>query len=292
MGALEAGGTKMVCSIGNENGKILRRESFPTARPEETMPKLIGFFEGQGIEALGIGGFGPLDLNPASSTFGYITTTPKLAWRNYPIMPELRDALGVPAAIDTDVNVAALAEYQLGAARSLGTCLYVTVGTGIGGGVVAEGHLQHGLVHPEWGHIPLRPHPDDPLPRGNCPYHDGCLEGLAAGPSFEARWGVSAKDLPEGHVGWQIEAYYLAQLCCTALYTISAEKIILGGGVMNKEFLFPLVREQTLAMLGGYIADDRVLGHIDWIIVPPGLGANSGVTGALLLAARAAGARS
>lgn len=289
LGALEAGGTKMVCSIGDEQGKLFERESFPTTTPEETLPLLIDFYRGKGIEALGIGTFGPIDLNPASPTYGYLTTTPKPGWQNCPIMPRMRDELGVPAAIDTDVNAAALAEFRMGAAKGLGTCLYVTVGTGIGGGVIAEGTLQHGLVHPEWGHILLRQHPEDPLPGGVCPYHDGCLEGLASGPSFDRRWGMSAKVLPQDHIGWQIEAYYLAQLCVTALVTLSAECIVLGGGVMQKEFLFPMIRKQTLALLGGYIAHDRVLNHIDEIIVPPGLGVHSGVTGALLLAAQAAG---
>jgi len=287
LGALEAGGTKMVCSIGDENGTILDRATFPTLSPAETLPPMIEYFRKAHIEALGISSFGPLDLNPVSPTYGYVTTTPKPGWGNCPLLPEFRNALGVPVGIDTDVGGAALAEFQLGAAKGLANCMYVTVGTGIGAGVVAEGRLLHGMVHPEWGHILLRAHPEDPMPHGVCPYHDGCLEGLACGPAIEKRWGVSAKELPDDHVGWRIEAYYLAQLCVTALVTISTEKIVLGGGVMQKAFLFPMIREQTLAFLNGYVASDAVLRHIDSLIVPPGLGIHSGVTGALLLAAAA-----
>ena len=288
LGALETGGTKMVCSIGDEQGHLFDRASFPTKTPAETMPLLIDYFKGQHIEALGIGGFGPLDLNPASPTFGNITTTPKLQWCNYPLLRDLRDGLGVPADIDTDVGAAALAEYEMGAARGLNSMIYVTVGTGVGGGVIVNGKLVHGMVHPEMGHLILRAHPKDPTPDGFCPYHKGCIEGMTAGPSFEKRWGVSSKDLPRDHIGWEIEAYYLAQMCVNAILMLSVEKIVLGGGVMQQDFLFPMIREKTLELLGGYVADDRVLNHIDELIVPPGLGVNSGVTGALLLAARAA----
>lgn len=287
LGALEAGGTKMVCSIGDETGKILDRAKFPTLSPAETIPPMIEYFKAAGVEALGISGFGPLDLNPASPTYGYVTTTPKPGWGNCPLMPEFRDALNVPVGIDTDVGGAALAEYRMGAAKGLANCVYVTVGTGIGAGVIAEGKLLHGMVHPEWGHMLLRPHPEDPMPHGVCPYHDGCLEGLACGQAIDKRWGMPSRDLPKDHIGWEIEAYYLAQFCVTALVAISTEKIILGGGIMSEEFLFPMIREKTLSMLNGYVAADQVLHHIDDLIVPPGLGIHSGVTGALMLAAEA-----
>ncbi|MDL2205582.1 ROK family protein [Eubacteriales bacterium OttesenSCG-928-N13] len=288
LGALEAGGTKMVASIGDEHGKIIDRASFPTLSPSETMPALIAYFKQHAIEGLGIACFGPLDLNHDSDTYGYITTTPKQGWGNYPILPELCSALGVPTEIDTDVGAAALAEFELGAAKGLGSCLYMTVGTGVGGGVIANGALVHGLVHPEVGHILLKPHPKDPTPNGFCPFHEGCLEGLAMGPSFDKRWGISSKDLPTDHIGWEIEAYYLAQLCEMAIVVLSSECIILGGGVMQQKFLFPMIREQTLKLLNGYVAHDRVLNHIDQMIVEPGLGIHSGVTGALLLGAHAA----
>lgn len=287
LGALETGGTKMVCSIGDERGKLFDRVSIPTTYPEETLTRIAAYFTDKGIEALGIAGFGPLDLNPASPTYGYITTTPKEGWQNCPMLPYLTKELGVPAGIDTDVGAAVLAEWRMGAGKGLENLLYITVGTGIGGGVVAGGRLVHGLVHPEVGHIILKPHPDDPNPEGFCPYHVSCLEGLAKGPTFEKRWGISSKDLPEGHIGWEIEAYYLAQLCANAITMLSTEMIVLGGGVMHRAFLYRMIRQKTLEILGGYVAHDQVLHHIDKMIVPPGLGANSGVTGALILAADA-----
>lgn len=290
LGALEAGGTKMVASIGDEHGNLFDRASFPTLSPEQTMPGLIDYFKKQGIEALGIACFGPLDLDKHSKTYGNITTTPKPGWKDFPMVHTMKQALGVPVDIDTDVGAAALAEYKLGAANGLNNCVYMTIGTGIGGGIIANAKLVHGLVHPEMGHFLLKPHPDDPMPHGACPYHDGCLEGLAMGPSFDKRWGISSKELPHDHIGWELEAYYLAQLCEMCLVVLSTECIILGGGVMQQEFLFPMIREKTLELLGSYVANDKVLHQIDQIIVPPGLSINSGVTGALLLAADAASA--
>ncbi|MGI6174299.1 MAG: ROK family protein [Christensenellales bacterium] len=287
LGALEAGGTKMVCSVGDENGTLFARVSIPTEHPGVTLPKIAAFFRDKGIEALGIGSFGPLDLNPKSPAYGHITTTPKPGWKDAPLLPYLRDALAVPCGIDTDVNAAALAEWKLGAGRGLNNLIYVTVGTGVGAGAVVEGNLVHGLMHPEAGHIVIRPHRNDPSPVGFCPYHVSCLEGLAAGPTFDKRWGKSAKELPHDHIGWDIEAYYLAQFCVNAFTLLSAECIVLGGGVMQQEFLFEKIRKQTLSMLNGYIASDRLLNHIDTLIVPPGLSIHSGVTGALLLAADA-----
>lgn len=288
LGALEAGGTKMVCSIGDETGRLFERETFPTTTPAETMPLLIDFFRRAQVEALGVASFGPVDLHEGSTTYGYITSTPKLSWRNYPFYPTLSEALGVPAGLDTDVNAAALAEHTLGAAAGKASCLYVTVGTGIGGGLVVENNLVHGLVHPELGHIWLRTHDEDPMPHGICPYHDGCLEGLANGPSIEARWGQKAHLLPPDHPAWALEAYYLAQMCMTTILVFSPEKIILGGGVMQQTHLFDPVRRHVQQMLGGYVQHTAILDAIDTYIVPPGLGTDSGVTGALLLAARAA----
>ncbi|MGN0779393.1 MAG: ROK family protein [Aristaeellaceae bacterium] len=287
LGALEAGGTKMVMSILDAAGGMLERVSIPTRTPEETMPEMIAFFRAHHVDALGVGCFGPLDLNPASPTYGYITATPKLAWRNYPLLPEFVRALNVPARLDTDVNGAALAEATLGAAKGLGSCLYVTIGTGIGGGLVIGGQPVHGLMHPELGHQLLGTHPDDPTPDGFCPYHKHCLEGLAAGPAIEKRWGVSAKELPEEHAAWTVEAFYLAQMCHNAIMAFSPEKIILGGGVMHKDFLLPMVRRETLRLLGGYISSPAVEAGLEDYIVAPGLGENSGVMGAYLLARRA-----
>lgn len=286
-GALEAGGTKMVLSRLDENGVMLDRESIPTQTPETTMPAMIRFFRGRPVDALGIGCFGPLDLSPASPTYGAITATPKLSWRNYPILTEFHRQLNIPVLMDTDVNAAALAEVTLGAARGLGSCLYVTVGTGIGGGVVLDGRPLHGLIHPELGHMLLTPEKDDPMPEGACPYHAHCLEGLASGPAIARRWGRPAQELPPEHPAWALEAAYLAQMCHNAMMTLSPEKIILGGGVMQQEFLFPLIRERTLALLGGYVCHPAVAHGLADYIVTPGLSVNSGVMGAYLLARQA-----
>lgn len=286
-GALEAGGTKMVLSWLDEKGEMAERLSIPTETPEKTMPAMAAFFKEHPVDALGIGCFGPLDLNPKSATYGYITATPKLAWRNYPILPEFEKALGVPVLMDTDVNGAALAEAQLGAAKGLSSCLYVTVGTGIGGGVIIDGKPVHGLVHPEFGHQLMIPAEGDPTPEGFCPYHKHCLEGVACGPAIEKRWGISAKELPPEHPAWDVEATYLAQMCHNAIMTLSPEKIILGGGVMQQAFLLPLIRRKTVELLGGYVCSPVVDSGLENYIVAPGLGVNSGVMGAYLLARQA-----
>ena len=197
IGALEAGGTKMVCSIGNPEGGVLQRASFQTLTPDVTVPQIVDFIGKFDVKALGIGSFGPLDLNPASPTYGNITKTPKKEWIDYPLMTTLKNALGVPTGIDTDVNAAALAEYTMGAGKGRGSLLYVTVGTGIGGGFVTDGRMIHGLVHPEMGHMILAPLEGDTMPDGVCPYHRHCLEGLASGPAIEKRWGLSAKLMTE-----------------------------------------------------------------------------------------------
>lgn len=287
LGALEAGGTKMVCAVGDEQGHIFDRASFPTLKPEETMGGLIDYFKDKGIEALGIGSFGPLSLDRKAADYGSITTTPKLAWRNYPLTQAFADALNVPVGIDTDVNAAALGEATYGAGKGLDSLVYYTIGTGVGGGALVDGNLVHGLVHPEMGHMLLRPDPRDPAPHGFCPYHDGCLEGMANGPAIEKRWGVSAKELPEDHVAWEIEAEYLAQMCVNTVVTLSPKKIVLGGGVMHQTHLFPKIRRRTLELLNGYVAHPAVLEHMDNYIVPPGLGDNAGAVGSLLLAAQA-----
>ncbi|MDO5435046.1 MAG: ROK family protein [Clostridia bacterium] len=287
-GALEAGGTKMVLSIGNEDHELLERVSIPTENPDIVIPQMTEWFASRKIASLGIGTFGPVDLNPASETYGWITSTPKLAWQNCALMPLMRDKLGVPVSIDTDVNAAALAEYRLGAAKGLHSCLYVTVGTGIGGGLIVEDRLVHGMMHPEIGHILLRSSADDPSPAGFCPYHKGCAEGLASGPAIEKRWGMKANELPEDHIAWDIEADYLAQVCMNAVCAFSPEIIILGGGVMHRKHLFLLIRSRVKELLNNYIRVPQIMEKIDEYIVSPGLGDNSGALGALLLAIDAA----
>jgi fructokinase len=287
LGALEAGGTKMVLAVGDDSGHIADKVSIPTTEPDETLAGIIAYYKKFDIKALGVGCFGPLDLKKTSPTYGYITSTPKLKWRNFPLVKALSEGLHVPVALDTDVNGAALAESKLGAARGLSSCLYVTVGTGIGGGLVVEGNLVHGLLHPEFGHMLLRPMKEDPSPEGFCPYHGSCLEGLASGPAMEKRWGVPARELAPDHPAWQLEAEYLAQMCVNAIVSFSPEKIILGGGVMQQNHLFPLIRRETLRLLGGYVQHPAILSGMEDYIVPPGLGVESGIQGAFLLAERA-----
>ena len=287
LAALEAGGTKMVCAVGDENGNVFERESFPTLKPEETIPNIVNYFRDKPVEALGIGSFGPLNLDPSDPAYGSITTTPKPGWGNYPLRGALQEALGVPVGIDTDVNAAALSEARLGAGKGLDSLVYYTIGTGVGGGAVVEGNLVHGLVHPEMGHMLLRPDPRDPTPKGFCPYHDGCLEGMANGPAIEKRWGVSAKELPEDHLAWEIEAEYLSQMCVNTIVMLSPKRIVLGGGVMHQMHLFPRIRRRTLALLNGYVAHPAILDDMDHYIVPPALGDNAGAAGSLLLALEA-----
>lgn len=285
-GAIEAGGTKMVLCIGDENCNILEQISLPTLTPAETMPLMIDFFKGKGIKALGVGCFGPLDLNPDSPTYGSITSTPKLPWRDYPLITELEKALGVKCVLDTDVNAAALCEAKMGAAKGLKNCVYITVGTGIGAGVYCEGKLVHGGLHPEWGHMPLQKHPSDPMEKGNCPYHEACLEGLAAGPSLEKRWGVKGAELSERKEVWELEAYYLGQAIVNYIMVLSPERIILGGGVSHQEQLLPLVRAEVKRQLAGYIKG-KGIEDLDSYIVPISLNDNQGAMGCIKLAVEA-----
>jgi fructokinase len=278
-GAIEAGGTKFVCAVGNETGEIVERLTIPTMTPDETMPQVIDFFRQYELKAIGIGSFGPVDLNIQSPTYGSITTTPKLAWRNYPLLKVIKDAFSVPVGFQTDVNAAALGELHFGAAKGLDSCLYLTVGTGIGGGAVVNGKVVQGLSHPEMGHIYIRRHPNDPY-EGKCPYHRDCLEGLAAGPAIEERWGKKGQELEGQKEVWEIEAYYLAQALAQYILILSPQKIILGGGVMKQTQLFPLIRQNVQELINGYVE----LEDLESYIVPPGLGDNAGITGALVLA--------
>ena len=286
LGGIEAGGTKMVLGLGDEKGNILESRSLPTLTPAETVPAMIDFFKNRGIEALGIASFGPVDPDRNSPTYGFITKTPKLPWRDYPILPEMQKALNVPMGFDTDVNAAVLAEVELGSAKGARSCLYLTVGTGIGGGMYCEGKLVHGMQHPEWGHIPMDVLPEDPVEKGFCPYHGNCPEGLASGPAMEKRWGMPGKEIPPSHPAWRLEAKYLGRLCATALMTFCPERVILGGGVMAQSALLPMVREETEKCLAGYMTAAG-FADLDHVIVTPALYPVSGLAGALLLAKEA-----
>ena len=283
-GAIEAGGTKFVCAVGT-GPHDLKEVRFPTTTPEETIGRAIDFFEAQSeaLSAIGIAAFGPLDPNPESSTFGYITTTPKVGWANVDLGGQVGRALGVPFGFDTDVNGAALGEARWGAAQGLDNFIYLTVGTGLGGGGLINGQLMHGLIHPEMGHIFPPPHPNDDF-AGACPYHGPCLEGMAAGPAIQARWGQAAETLPADHSAWAIEAHYLAYGLVNFICTLSPQRIIMGGGVMEQRQLFPLIRQNVLNLLNGYVQSPAILEKIDQYIVPPALGNKAGILGALALA--------
>ncbi|MQR94728.1 ROK family protein [Fictibacillus phosphorivorans] len=286
LGAIEAGGTKFVCGIGNEDGEVLERISIPTTTPEETMRLVVDYFKEKKVDALGVGSFGPVDLDVSSPTYGYITSTPKKHWNQYDLVGKLKNHFHVPIGFDTDVNAAALGESLWGAAKSLDSCLYMTVGTGIGVGAVSEGKLVHGMLHPEMGHILVRRHGDDHF-AGRCPFHGDCLEGMASGPAIEARWGKKGIELASDSSVWELEAYYLAQALVNYILVLSPKRIVIGGGVMKQEHVYPLVRKWVIQLLNGYIQHKNVEGHIDTYIVPPVLGDNAGLCGALALARQA-----
>ncbi len=278
LGGVEAGGAKFVCALGTGPGD-LTRATIPTTTPTETLGRVGEFLYAQmqsrPLSAIGVASFGPVDLDPRSPTYGFITSTPKPGWKNADVRGALA-RLGLPIAFDTDVNAAALAESRWGAAQGLDNVLYVTVGTGIGGGAVVNGAPLHGLVHPEMGHIliPQDRHAD-PF-SGACPYHGNCLEGLASGFAMERRWGARAESLPDDHPAWPLEAHYLALGLANLICVLSPRRVVLGGGVMHHLALFPMIRENLSASLNGYVQAPE--------IVPPLLGDDAGVLGALILA--------
>jgi fructokinase len=288
-GGIEAGGTKWVCAVGTGPDNLRVTTRFPTTTPEETLGQAIAFFREQGpVAAIGVGSFGPIDVHQGSSSYGCITTTPKPGWRDADVVGPLRRALDVPIGFDTDVNAAALGEWRWGAAQGLDTLVYITVGTGIGGGVIAAGNILHGLLHPEIGHMRI-PHDRtrDPF-AGACPFHGDCLEGLAAGPALGARWGVRGEQLPPDHAAWALEAHYLALACSNLVCTLSPQRIILGGGVMHQPGMIENIQREVKSLLNGYVQSPAIEQSIDTYITLPGLGDRAGVLGAIALAERAA----
>jgi len=287
-GGLEAGGTKFVCAIGSGPGDIRDEIRFPTTTPEETLGQAVAFFERHHTEnplqAIGIASFGPVDLNLDSSTYGYITKTPKPGWSNADVVGAISKVVDVPVGFDTDVNGALLGEYRWGAAQGLENSIYLTIGTGIGGGAMAGKKLIHGLVHPEMGHIRMvRNFERDPF-KGFCPFHGDCFEGIAAGPAIEQRWGQRAETLPTDHPAWDLEADYIAQALHAFICVLSPQRIVLGGGIMNQSQLFPLIRTKVQTSLNNYVHHPAILEHINTFIVPPKLGNQAGVLGAIALA--------
>jgi fructokinase len=288
-GGIEAGGTKWVCAVGTSPSDVRETTTFPTTEPDETIARAVEFFAPNGsLEAVGVGSFGPIEPRRSSLKFGFITTTPKPGWAQTDVAGRLEQSLAVPVAFDTDVNAAALGEHRWGAAVDVDSFCYVTVGTGIGGGVVVNGRLVHGLLHPELGHMRI-PHDRDadPFP-GCCPYHGDCFEGLASGEAMRQRWGRGAQDL-KADEPWQLEAEYVALGLVNVICALSPERIILGGGVMNKPGLLSRVQERVRELLAGYFDAPELKDAIGDFVVPPGLGDRAGVLGAIALAQGVAG---
>ena len=285
-GGMEAGGTKCICAVGTGPDAVRAETHFVTTTAQETIARAIAFFAPYRDElaALGVGAFGPLDLRPDAPTCGFITTTPKPGWAYTDIAGTLHRTLALPVVLDTDVNAAAFGEHCWGAAQNLETFVYLTVGTGIGGGAMVHGQLLHGILHPEMGHMRI-PHDwqADPF-AGTCPYHGDCLEGLAAGPALIARWGQAGETLPADHPAWKLEAHYLALALVAIICTLAPQRLIMGGGVMQQAQLFPLVRQEVQRLLNGYLQIPALGTRIDDYIVPPMLGNRAGVLGALALA--------
>lgn len=290
IGAIEAGGTKMVLATGCADGSITDRASIPTQDPSKTVPAMVDWFAGRGIDALGIAAFGPTAVDPSSPEYGHILKTPKIAWRGFDFLGEMTRGLGVPCGYDTDVNAACLGEVMYGAGKGLDNVVYITVGTGIGAGVYVDGRLLHGMLHPEAGHIPLSRVAGDEHFASTCPSHVSCFEGLAAGPAVLARYGVEqASDMADDEDFLELESAYIAQGVVSYAYTLSPQRIVLGGGVPDHiPGLLPRVRAKVLEQNNGYLST-RELADIDRYIVPPACGGNQGILGAIALGARVLG---
>jgi fructokinase len=287
-GAVEAGGTKFVCAVGDEDGILLAEARFPTADPNSTLAKVREFLGESSralgaLNAIGVASFGPVVLDRASPSYGCIANTPKAGWSGTDMIGALEQQFSCPVGFDTDVNAAALAERRWGAGHGIGNLVYLTVGTGIGGGVLINGAPLHGLSHPEIGHILPRRHPLDPAFSGVCPFHGDCLEGLASGPAIVARTGTELQHLAAEHIQWDIEADYLGQLCAQLVLTLSPQRIVMGGGVMSQQRLLPAIRQRMQHWLGGYVDRSEILGSVDTYVAAPALGVRSGILGALAL---------
>ena len=282
LGGIEAGGTKFVLAVGTASGEIFGRHTLATRDPAETLDEAADWFAQQAsVAALGIGSFGPVDLDPMSTTWGHITSTPKPGWADCDIAGHFREALGCPVGFDTDVNAAALAEWEARADDAAGSLAYVTIGTGIGGGIVLDGRIVGGKTHPELGHIQVARHPTDREFGGVCPYHGDCLEGLASGPAIMARWGGHLGEFENSEAS-RIIAHYLGQMCHALFSTAAVQRIVLGGGVMQAGGLLDAVNQSFAKIDNGYLPRG-----VERIIEAPRLGTASGIVGALLLASRA-----
>jgi len=287
-GAIEAGGTKFVCAVVDEAMTILETVTIPTDDPSLTMSETIKFFKKHDLKSIGIGTFGPVEINPDSPDYGKILNTPKLKWRNFNIFESLKHEFDVPIKIDTDVNAAALGEYMEGYGADKRSVLYLTVGTGVGGGFAIEGQTLYGLTHPEMGHLLVRPVEGDDF-AGHCPTHGNCLEGMVAGPAIEARYGIKGHELGEDHVVWDYVADYLGQALMAYNLILSPEIILIGGGVSQQAHLFPKIRQAFKKHMNGYMDHPILKGQLDDYIMYPKNGQKAGLIGAMYLAKQAAG---
>jgi fructokinase len=286
-GGVETGGTWCVCAVGSGPEEIVSSERFPTTGPEETLAQIAEFFvRGPTVQAVGIGSFGPVDVDRSSSTWGYVTTTPKPGWQHVSVAGALADRLEVPVAFDSDVAAAALGEYRWGSGRGTRSLFYITVGTGIGGGLLIDGRPWHGLVHPEVGHlrVPREADPDRTHFAGICPVHGDCWEGVASGPAIAERCASRPEELADDHPIWRIEAEYLALGILNLVLVTSPERIIVGGGVMDRASLLEMVRTRVRELLGGYLGAPALNEDIGSYLVRPALGDRAGVLGAIALA--------
>ncbi|MGP6145792.1 ROK family protein [Jeotgalibaca sp. A122] len=279
VGAIEAGGTKFVCAIGDKDNKVIERVSFPTTTPEETLAHVFNFFDKYEINAIGIGSFGPIEVNHDSDKYGYILSTPKLAWKDFDFIGAMKDRYKVPMGWTTDVNAAALGESTLGAAKGLDNMMYLTVGTGVGGGAILNGRILEGIGHPEMGHLLVKPHENDHY-AGSCPYHGNCLEGMAAGPSIDGRLNKAGKDVDPQDEVWDFIAYYLGQAIVAYTVMLRPERIVMGGGVMKVPGLLDKVKTSFETLLGDYVP----VPPLDDYLVLPKLADDAGITGAIILA--------
>ncbi|KSU17528.1 fructokinase ScrK [Lactococcus lactis] len=249
-GSIEAGGTKFVLAIADEHFNIIKKCKFATTTPQETISKTIKYFKENRVSAIGLGSFGPIDLNLSSKTYGYITSTPKVGWKNINLVGQLKEALDIPIYFTTDVNASAYGEMKNTGIKNL---VYLTIGTGIGGGAIQDGYFIGGIGHSEMGHQRINRHRDDLTFEGSCPFHGDCLEGVAAGPSLEARTGILGEKIPSDDPIWDILSYYIAQAAINATLTLAPECIILGGGVMEKSNMISLIQKHFISMLNNYI---------------------------------------
>lgn len=283
-GGIETGGTTCVCALASAEGEIVARCEVPTTDPASTLRQCAAFFRAHELpEAIGIGSFGPVDLDVSSPTWGHVTNTPKLQWRNADVAPRLRDELGVPVVFDHDVAAAAYGEYVWGAGRGLPSLAYLTLGTGIGVGLVLDGRIWYGALQPEVGHIRIPRVPGDTY-AGSCPSHGDCWEGLACGPALAARYGCDPSELPPEHPAWELEARYTAAGIVAISLVVSPHRLIVGGGIGRREGLLPRLRVRVRELFNDYLSSPIYNEEIDAYLVAPGLGADAGVLGAVALA--------